>query len=159
LLFIALLCVLGFVGCDETEPKTPAKPPIETRKTIGKTTQNVLDLKGAIAEGGVVTDPTAPREGLDVVTGAYGSASAQIGGMAVEQGLRLHAAEHGSRPATHAEFMSRIMKPGEPDGIQLPMLPYDQEYAFDPDKGVLVVVVFPARREQRKQETTGAAGL
>ena len=158
-LAIVFAGLLGFVGCDEPESKPPAKPPIETRKTVGKTTQKVLDLAAALADGGVVADPTAPREGLDVVTGAYRSASAQIGGLAVEQGLRLHAAEHGSRPATHAEFMSTIMKPGEPDGIQLPMLPYYQEYAFDPDKGALVIVNFPARHEQRKKETTGAAGL
>jgi hypothetical protein len=155
----AFACLLAPAGCSEPDAKPAAKPRIETRKTLGKTTQTVLELEAAKADGGVVIDPTAERQGLDVVTGAYGSASAQIGTLAVEQALRLHVAEHGSRPATHAEFMATIMKPGQPDGIQLPMLPYYLEYAFDPQRGGLVVVEFPARREQREQETTGAAGL
>jgi hypothetical protein len=156
---MALACLLGFAGCGEPESKPPAKPPIKTRKTVGKTTQNVLELEAARADGGVVSDPTAEREGLDVVTGAYPSAAAQIGGIAVEQALRLYAAENGSRPSTHAEFMKNIIRPGQPDGIQLPMLPYYLEYAFDPAKGSIIIVDFPARREQREKETTGAAGL
>jgi hypothetical protein len=149
----------GFVGCSEPEATPPAKPPVEIRKTPGKTTQKVLDLEAAIADGGVVVASGETREGLDAITGAHRSASAQIGAIQVEQAVRLHAAEHGQRPATHAEFMAAIIRPGEPDGIQLPMLPYYQEYAFDPGKGSVVVVEFPALREQREKETTGAAGL
>jgi hypothetical protein len=155
----AFACLLGVVGCSEPEAKPPAKPPIETRKTVGKTTQNVLELDAALADGGAVSDPTAEREGLDIVTGAYRSSAAQIGGIAVEQAVRLYAAENGSRPSTHAEFMKDIIRPGQPDGIQLPMLPYYQEYAFDPGKGSIIIVEFPARREQREKGTTGAAGL
>jgi hypothetical protein len=62
-------------------------------------------------------------------------------------------------PATYEEFMSRIIAPGEPDGLALPMLPYYQEWAYDPETKAVVVVEFPAKKAQRQQETTGAAGL
>jgi hypothetical protein len=39
------------------------------------------------------------------------------------------------------------------------MLPYYQEWAYDPEAKAVVVVEFPALKEQRRQETTGAAGL
>ncbi len=149
----------GVVGCEEPEATPPAKPKIETRKTLGKTTQNVLELAAAIADGGVVIDPQATREGLDAVTGAYRSSAAQIATFPVDQAVQVYAAEHDSRPATHADFMAKIIRPGQPDGIQLPMLPYYQEYAFDPEKCGIIVVEFPARREQYEKENTGAAGL
>lgn len=156
---IALTCIVGFAGCSEPEAQPPAKPRIETRKTLGKTTQSVLELDAALADGGVVIDPGADREGLDIVTGAHRSASAQLAQLPVEQAMKLYVAEHGARPTTHAEFMAKIIRPGKPDGVQLPMLPYYQEYAFDPKKGGIVVIEFPAKREQREKETTGAAGL
>lgn len=156
---VVLALMLGASGCSEPEANLPAKPPIETRKTLGKTTQNVLDLAAAIADGAAVIDPSATREGLDAIAGAHRAASAQIATFPVEQALKLYEAEHESRPATHAEFMAKIIRPGQPDGIMLPMLPYYQEYAFDPEKRGLVVVEFAARREQREKETTGAAGL
>jgi hypothetical protein len=155
----SLAWILACTGCEEPPAKPPAKPPIETRKTLGKTTQNVLELDAALADGGVVTDPAADRQGVDVVTGAHRSASGQIAVLPVEQAMKVYEAEHGERPSTYAEFMEKIMKPGQPDGLQLPMLPYYQEYAFDPEKKGVVVVEFPAKIEQREQETTGAAGL
>jgi len=142
-------------------PAAAAAGPVQTRKTIGKTTQNVLDLADAIAQGGVVVDGAGAPEGgvLGTYAGAYRSSVATIGGLQVEQKMKLHQAEHGSLPETHAEFMKKIIAPGTPDEVSLPMLPYYQEYAFDPAAKQLVVVEFPAKKEQRQKETTGAAGL
>jgi len=55
--------------------------------------------------------------------------------------------------------MTRIIGKGGPDSIALPMLPYYQEWAYDVANRKLVVVEFPAKKEQRERETTGAAGL
>ena len=90
---------------------------------------------------------------------AYRSTMGVIGGLQVEQKMKLHQAEHGTLPATHEEFMATIIAPGTPDELRLPMLPYYQEYAFDPDSRGLVVVEFPATKEQRERETTGPSGL
>jgi len=145
-----------------TQAATSAEPaaPVQTRKTIGQTTQEVLDLADAVARGGVVADGSGPTEGgaLGTYAGAYRGSAARIGGLQVEQKMKLHQAEHGSLPATHAEFMEKIIARGKPDAVSLPMLPYYQEYAFDPDSKSLVIVEFPAKKEQRRRETGGNPG-
>ena len=152
--------ILAAVGCD-AGPEKPAttSPPIETRKTIGKTTQNVLELSAALRDGGVPAEMEITGEGLEVYADAYRTSVGKMASIAVEKQMSLYEAEHGSRPATYGEFMEKIIGKGRPDGLQLPMLPYYQEYAFDPAKKALVVVEFPAKKEQRKRETTGASGL
>ena len=137
--------------------------PIRTRKTIGKTTFAVLDLAAAVAQGGVKLDDAGSSGGggglLGATAQAYRHSVSTIGGLQVEQKMKLYEAEHGSLPATHKEFMAKIIAPGTADEIRLPTLPYYQEYAFDPESRGLVVVEFPAKKEQRERETTGAAGL
>ena len=44
-------------------------------------------------------------------------------------------------------FMDDIISPGKPDGLQLPMLPYYQEYAYDPTSHKLVVIEFPDKKK------------
>ncbi len=159
--------MVAFVlGCDAIAPApapTAAPQPAkqETRKTVGKTTQNVLDLAAAKAQGGVVVDNPSEAEegGLGAYSQAYRHTVAFAGSLAVDQKMKLYQAEHNKIPATHKEFMDKIIAPGTPDEIRLPMLPYYQEYAFDPDSKKLVVVEFPAKKEQRQRETTGASGL
>ena len=148
-----LLVAFMLGGC---EPP-PAEPKVQSRKTVGKTTQKVLDLAEAKAAGGMVAEITAERSGLDAVTGAYRSAVGQVSILAVEHTMQLDKAEHGSSPKTHAEFMKRIIQPGGPNGISLPMLPSYQEYAFDPGQQCLVVVECAERKAQQEQEPTTAA--
>ena len=49
--------------------------------------------------------------------------------------------------------MEVIIKKGKADGIQLPMLPYYQEYAYDADKKELVVVEYPAKKKAMQEQT------
>lgn len=157
----AVVAVAGMaVGCADTAKDAALKPtPIETRKTIGKTTQNVLEWSEALRAGGVPAEMSVTSEGLEVYADAYRTSVGTLGTLAVDQRIKLHEAEHGSVPATYEEFMEKIIGKGRPDGLQLPMLPYYQEYAFDPARKAVVVVEFPAKREQRRKETTGAGGL
>jgi hypothetical protein len=145
-------------GCTpQTEPS--AAPKIETRKTIGKTTQHVLELSKALADGGVLAEMLIKGEALEVYADAYRTSVGNIAVLAVEQRLKMHQAEHDSLPETYEEFMAAIIEPGSPGGLQLPMLPYYQEYAYDPAAKTLVVVEFPAKKQQRERETTGPLGL
>ncbi len=48
--------------------------------------------------------------------------------------------------------MAEIIEPGGMNGIRLPMLPYYQEYAWDEANQDLVVVDFPARKEERAKQ-------
>ena len=149
-----------FSGCDQPSSDTTKMPPaIKTRKTIGKTTQNVLELSEALRSGGILAEMSVTADGLGMAADVYRTSVGTLGVQAVEHKMQLHAAEHGSVPATYTDFMAQISEKGKPNGVELPMLPYYQEYAFDSETKKLVVIEFPAKKEQRLNETTGAAGL
>lgn len=143
---VILLLAIG--GPAEQKPAAPPAQPAKPQKLVGRTTQHVLPLDQAVQEGGLVVDPdTAPDEpGLAAYGQAYRHSVARIGGLAVEQKLRLYLADHDAPPATHAEFMATIIAPGTPDEVRLPKLPPYQDWAFDPRTKRLVVVEFPARK-------------
>ncbi len=158
----AVLATALVTGCEPSKPKpvSSTTPPIETRKTIGKTTQNIMPLADALQQGGQMAEMSITGGGLDAVTSdAYRTSVGKIGIMAVEHQMQLVEAEHGPKPMDYDEFMTRVIGKGKPDGMQLPMLPYYQEWAYDPETKKLVVVEFPLKKEQRQQETTGASGL
>ena len=54
--------------------------------------------------------------------------------------------------------MEEIIKKGKADGIQLPMLPYYQEYGYDPDKKELVVIEYPAKKKAMQEQTAREHG-
>lgn len=158
-----IVMVVVVVGC-APPAKKPAtgstQQPVETRKTIGKTTQNVLPLADALQQGGQLAEMSITGGGLGAITSdAYRTSVGKMGIIAVEHQLQLVEAEHGPKPMSYDEFMAKVIGKGKPDGIQLPMLPYYQEWAYDPEAKKLVVVEFPQKKEQRQQETTGASGL
>ena len=171
------LAALSFVGCapagcapgafpkgqkpaPQAAARAEAKPaPVQTRQTIGKTTQNVLVLSEALGQGGVLAETSITGSGLEIASEAYRTQVGKAGSLAVDQRMAHYNAEHGEYPKTYDDFMARIIGKGQPDGLQLPMLPYYQEWAYDVANRKLVVVEFPAKKEQRQRETTGAAGL
>ena len=153
-----VLALAGVLGCAAKEEQ-PKKPPIQTRESLRQTTQNVMELEKALADGGVLASMEITGEGLEVYSDAYRTSVGRLGTMAVDQKMQLYEAEFGKKPGDYSEFMRVIIGKDQPDGIQLPMLPYYQEWAYDPEKKTLVVIEFPAKKEQREKETTGAAGL
>ena len=165
-----LIITTALAGCapgafpKQAEPPAakaePAKPaPMKTRQTLGKTTQNVLELSKALEEGAVLAETSITSDGLEIASEAYRTQVGKAGSLAVEQRMQLYNAEHGEYPQTYDDFMARILGKDQPDGLKLPMLPYYQEWAYDVANRKLVVVEFPAKKEQRERETTGAAGL
>jgi hypothetical protein len=149
LLFALPLLALA-LGC---EAETKAKPKLQTRETLNKTTQVVLDLKPELEKGGVVTDGKIhSTDYLGVNAEAYRTSVAKIGGFAVQQSMAMYEIEHNEKPKTYQEFMEGIIKPGKPDGIQLPMLPYYQEYGYDSDTKQLVVIEYPAKKKALEEQ-------
>src|SRR4051812_9167045 len=145
------VAILALAGCGE-EPKTASK---KTRETIGKTTQVVLKLEDALQQGGVLAATTIPvADPLTQSAAGYRTSVAKIGGMAVEQAIQIRNAQNiaDPKPLTYDEFMAEIIQKGKPDGIQLAMLPYYQEYAWDEAKQKLVVVEFPEKKKQFQEQ-------
>lgn len=121
--------------------------------------QNVLSLAKSVAHGGRPAGMEITGDGIDVVAEAYHTSMGKMATMAIEQKMSLHEAEHGGLPETHEEFITKMIEPVSPSGLQLPMPPYYREYAYEPRKKAVAVIDFPAKKERRHRETTGAAGL
>jgi hypothetical protein len=161
-LFFTVPCLL--VGCFQPKPASE-QPPAEQstvsvedatpRETLNQTTQVVLEFDKAIADGAVVAATDIPvADPLTQSAAGYRTAVAKLGGFAVEQAIQLRNAQsiNDPKPLSYDQFMSEIIKKDQPDGIQLAMLPYYQEYTWDVKSQKLVVVDFPARKEARQKQ-------
>jgi hypothetical protein len=155
-LSVALPLLALSAGCGE---EAPAKPKIQARDTLNKKTQNVLELKPELANGAILADTEIQvADPLTQAADAYRTTVAKIGKMAVQQAIGMYEATNGEKPKTYEEFMEVIIKKGKPDGIQLPMLPYYQEYAYDSDKKELVVVEYPAKKKAMQEQSDRELG-
>jgi hypothetical protein len=153
LLGATVLTALALAGCG-AEGSKPASPKAKPREVINKTTQKVMRLQEALSQGGQVATgsgtvgPDAAGEGyLGALAQANRSARSSIATMAVTQRMQMH--EALNEPIKdYDEFMQVIVQPGQPDGLQLPQLPYYQEYAYDEANRQLVVVEFPEKKAE-----------
>ena len=128
------------------------KPRIQTREVIGKTTQVVKKVDEELANGAQKASTVIEADPITISSKAYVSSIDRISMMNIDHAIELYNAEHGSYPKNYQEFMDEIIKPGKPDGIQLPQLPYYQEYGYDEKEHKLIVLEYPARKEQMKQQ-------
>lgn len=146
---VGLILILMPCGCyNQQDLGKTKKPAPQTRKTIGKTTQNVLEIEAARQAGGVPASMAITSSGIGVTADAYRTSVGTMAVLAVEQKMQMHRAQFGELPKDYDSFMDNIIAPGKPDGLQLPMLPYYQEYAYDPASQKLVVVEFPDKKRQ-----------
>jgi hypothetical protein len=151
---LSLLAVAAGCGDDQ-----PPKPKLQARATIGKKTQDVRNLKTELAKGGHTTDGKIhAKDYITLQADAYRTTIGNISEMAVKHSIDLYEAEHGEKPKTYEEFMEVIIKKGKPDGLWLPMLPYYQEYGYDPDKKELVVIEYPAKKKAMQEQSDRELG-
>ena len=151
---LALLTLVAGCGDDK-----PAKPKLKTRETLGKTTQEVRNLKPELAQGGQVTDGKIhATDYITIQADVYRTSVANIAKMRVQMDMDMYEALNGEKPKTYEEFMEQIIKKGKADGIQLPMLPYYQEYGYDPDKKELVVIEYPAKKKAMEDQSDKELG-
>jgi hypothetical protein len=142
-------------GCEDEKPKKK----LQTRETIGKTTQEVRDLKAELAKGGKTSDGKIHESDyLTVNAEAYRTGVAKIAQMKVKMDMDQYEVINEAKIKNYDEFMELIIKKGKPDGIQLPMLPYYQEYGYDSDKHELVVIEYPAKKKAMEDQTDKEMG-
>ena len=151
---LALLTLTA--GCAD---ETSTKPKLQARDTLGQKTQDVRNLKTELAQGGQTTDNKIhATDYITLQADAYRTTVGNISIMAVKHSMDLYEAEHGEKPKTYEEFMEVIIKKGKPDGLWLPMLPYYQEYGYDPDKKELVVIEYPAKKKAMEEQSDRELG-
>lgn len=150
-LAVGLLLIVA--GCDAPKKTASKGPPVQSRETINKTTQNVLKLDEELKNGAklAATNITS-TDYLGTMSEAYKTSVAKIAGMQVSQMMQIYEIQNDKPVQNYDEFMSAIIKKGQPDGIQLPMLPYYQEYAFDEANKKLVVVEYPEKKAKMQEQ-------
>jgi hypothetical protein len=137
-----------------TADAKPAEEPqpekeVQIRDTVGKTTQEVRNLKPELEKGGQTTDGKIhATDYITIQADAYRTSVANIAKMKVKMDMDQYEALNGEKPKTYEEFMDVIIKKGKPDGIMLPMLPYYQEYGYNPDTKELVVIEYPEMKRK-----------
>lgn len=144
---LAALALLA--GCDE--PKKPTKPPIQTRETLGKTTQKILKMEPELAAGAIVVDGSFDDKNPISQPGtAYVAITGKAAVQKVNYDLELYKAANDDKlPETYEEFMDKVIKA---NNTFLPERPYYQEYGYDEKNHKLVVLEYPAKKAQREKE-------
>ena len=89
---------------------------------------------------------------MTIQADAYRTSVAKIAKLRVKMDMDQYEILNGEKPKTYEEFMELIIKKGNADGIQLPMLPYYQEYGYDPDKKELVVIEYPDKKKAMEDQ-------
>jgi hypothetical protein len=135
------------VGCED-EPKQARKARIKPREVLGKTTQDIRPAAPELEKGGAQQAPMkiTAKDPLTISGNAYVVAVDKIAALNVQHAIDLYQAMNGDYPKTYQEFMDGVIKPGQPDGIQLPQLPYYQEYGYDEKNHKLIILEYPDRK-------------
>ena len=138
-----LLMLAVILGCEELAPisnKTPnpsssrsSAPPPDDSESVQEDVEyerHVAEVgagkKGRNYGGGIVSEPIRQMF----------RAEQRIILLNVESAMKLYKAEHGKLPASHEDFMKKII---EANSIKLPELPDGERYVYDPKVGELMV--------------------
>src|SRR5258707_12245984 len=93
---LGLAFVTLATGCGDD---TPAKPKLQTRETLRKTTQEVRNLAPELAQGGQVTDGKIhATDYITIQADAYRTSVANIAKMKVKMDMAMHQALHAGEP-------------------------------------------------------------
>jgi hypothetical protein len=153
---VGIAFALASAGCGGTKPAPLPSQAVQPRETVRKFTQNVLKLQDALAQGGQIAQgggEVGPSGGyLGSIAKAYRSSVSSIALGQVQQAIQIYDIQNNGPVQTYEEFLSGVLKKGQADGIQLPQLPYYQEYAYDEANRQLVVVEFPARKAEYEKQ-------
>ena len=90
---LGLSLVVTSIGCFKPTGSETTEPKVQTRKTIGKTTQNVLELKAATEAGGVPASMAVTSSAIGVAADAYRTSVGTMAVLAVEQRMQMHQAQ------------------------------------------------------------------
>jgi hypothetical protein len=141
LLVVFAIGLAGWAGC--SPPATTRAPEKQGNTGIfGKTTQEIGEFKPE--EGAKVSDSSIDEDQLATpligAAAAYGPLTEQVSKLAIQQALNFFYASEGRYPKDHDEFMARIIRPDDPDGIKLPALRAGRDYQYDVENHELLVV-------------------
>ena len=111
---LGLALMVTSVGCLKPNDAGTTKPTVQTRKTIGKTTQNVLELKAARQAGGIPAAMAITSSGIGVAADAYRTSIGKIAVLAVEQKMQMHRLNLANYLKTMQASWTTLLAPASP---------------------------------------------
>jgi hypothetical protein len=135
------------------QPPVAQAPQVQPREVLGKTTQEVRPAQPELERGAqVAQQKVTAKDPITMGGNVYVVSVDRIAAGNVKHAIDLWQADHDGRyPKDTKEFMDEIIKPGQPDGMRLPQLPYYQEYGYDEKEHKLIVLEYPERKVQFQQ--------
>jgi hypothetical protein len=134
----------------QANPKTKAKAPAKPEFIVGKRTQDIRNAQTELKPGKaqVASTRIVARDPITLSGNAYVSIVGRASMLNMQHAIDLYKAENDRYPKDYNEFMEVIIKA---NNIGLPKLPYYQEYAYDDKEHKLIIIEYPARKEQPPQ--------
>jgi len=151
------ICALAS-GCEEEPPQVANKPNVQGKITtkaepqpiINRQTQEVRNANVELQKGGakVATTKITAKDYVTLQGNAYVSIIGRRSELLIQQAMDLFHAANDRYPKDYDEFTAEIIKAGN---IALPKLPHYQEYGYDEKEHKLIILEYPARKDQPPQ--------
>ena len=121
----------------QPEAELPAQPEQEEPEQAEDNTVLVQAAPGMTGKGtNYNTSTNNPMSIITVPVATYFNVKERLVLQQVDHAMNLYKAENDRRPASHEEYMRKII---QENGIRLPPLPEGHEYVYDPGDGLLKV--------------------
>lgn len=151
--FVPLAALLVFLAGCEGEPraKKQAKAKVQPQEILGETTQEIRAVEPEIKQEGaqIASGKITAKDPITLTGNAYVSMIGKVTIDKMQHAMDLYYAENEKYPKDLQEYMDVIIKP---NGVRLPQLPAYQEYVYDAENHKLVVMEYPARREELNRQ-------
>ena len=146
-----------WVPACEAEPRhagdqrnVPAETKVEPQPIIDRRTQEIRNAATELRKGEakVATTKITAKDYISLQGNAYVSIIGKTSTLSIQHAMDLYHAENDRYPKDYDEFMTVIIKA---NNIALPKLPPYQEYGYDEKEHKLIILEYPARKDQPPQ--------
>jgi len=129
------------------KPKPKAQAPAKPEFIVGKRTNDIRNAQTELTKGKaqVASTRIVAKDPFTLQGNAYVSIVGRASMLNMQHAIDLFKAENDRFPKDYNEFMDVIIKA---NNIGLPTLPYYQEYAYNDKDHKLIIIEYPARKEQ-----------
>jgi len=122
----------------------PAPAKADDPYIVGRTTTDIKPTTEQMpANAQVATQKITAKDPITLQGNAYVTSIGKIAIGNIKHAMDLYNAENGRYPATHEEFMTEIINKNQ---IQLPKLPFYQEYRYDEKAHELKIWEYPDKK-------------
>ena len=131
-------------------PKPRSKAPAKSEFIVGKRTQDIRNAQTELKQGKaqVASTRIVAKDPFTLSGNAYVSIIGRASMLNMQHAIDLYRAENDRYPKDYDEFMEVIIRA---NNIALPKLPYYQEYFYDDKEHKLIIIEYPARKDQPQE--------